>query len=171
MRCKKVLLMVSILVLPGCVSLAETQDATINATEVPSISVTQAIAIAKAALGTNEQQFVCTAAISKRQQYGGGWGLWFRSASLNTRYVHVVDSGKVATHNDASPKGGQFKVPPTLSTHDVLACAVKNSPNAVVLSAVWVEERNEWQVGLLGDKDHIVTLVVDANMRVSTLRL
>lgn len=165
-----VLLMVSLLVLSGRRSVAETVDNTINSNEVPSMSITQAIARAKADIGTNEFQFVCTAAISKRQQNGGGWGLWFRSTSLNTRYVHVLDNGKVTTHNEASPKGGQFRVPPTLSIQDAIACAVKMSPKTTVISAVWVEDRNEWQVGLLDNKEQVITLVVDVNMHVSTLR-
>jgi hypothetical protein len=116
-------------------------------------------------LGKDADKFTSTEAKSKTRKSGGGWGFFFRSSTLNTRYVEINKSGKVVADNDAAPKGGQFENAPTLSIEksEAIATGTREEPRRwFSLHADWREKSDEWCVYLVNAHRDIIYIYVDS---------
>lgn len=127
-----------------------TMDGTLNSTALPDAPLGVAIATALSALDSNGADFVCTGASSIREEYGGGWRMWFRSEKSNARVVHVSPCGEILQNNETVPRGWLLKTPPSLSVQAAISNVTARFHGMEgVLSAAWIEAGDVWQVTAL----------------------
>ena len=144
---------------------ATTIDGSANVYERPSLALDKALIKAQKALGADAANFICTEAKSTKRESGGGWAFFFRSNTLNTRFVAIDKSGKVVANNDAYSPGWQFKSAPTLSIEKTMAIASRSKDRSsqwVALYGDWREEPNEWFVYLVNAHRDLVYIYVDS---------
>ncbi len=140
---------------------AQAADPAVNLSEIPTISLEQAMARAKEELP--DHGLVCTLACSQRQMYGGGWFLDFRNDQ--ERIVLRVTTTKTLRKSKGKNRG--YAVPAIVLTDATKALASKTlSP---VIHSMWdgVAERWELTVCTRGHAEHFT---YDAKNGVQTFK-